>query len=366
MCEHDPQEKLITVHVDVSGLAKKLEAIEQAEHCLTETITNAMAGQLAALKDDIAGKQEWALGEKLAALEGKLAGNQHTHHEDLVGKLGAVQTTIGAVQAAIGDMASKLKAKEEYDAALREQEAAQAETLREQENAQKEALRQQAEEHQKELNAQKEAHENELDEKKRELTETISKKDEEIARLNGEIARMQDGQTQLAPLQQELDAARQQLDAWTSFAAPYLAVKEAIDACPALESFRLEEALQTPFYYIRAFGKTIDFATRLFDKMVAHKKETQKPMTGKEQNVYAAVNACYQTTCGIGHDVFALPGRQSMQAPFQPAAFEKTEVDDLLEPKNKNWKFAKAVYVPTLFNLQGSVQKPGKVKAANM
>jgi small-conductance mechanosensitive channel len=357
MNENDPQENLITVHVDVSGLANKLETIEQAERRLPEAIAYAMAeqiaplqtcvteqqqaldGKLATLKDDIADKQEWALGEKLAALENKLAGNQHAHHDDLAGKLGDLQD-------AIRDMADKLKAKAEYD----------------------EELHQQVEAHQQELDAQKAAHENELDEKKRELTETISNKEAEIARLNGEIARLQDGQTQLAPLQQELDTAKGQLNAWTSFAAPYLAVKEAVDACPALESFRLEEALQTPFDYIRAFGKTLDFATRLFDKMVAHKKETQKPMpmTGEEQNVYAAVNVCYRETCGIEHDVFALPGQQSMQAPFQPAAFEKTEVDDLFEPKNKNWKYAKAVYVPTLFNLQGGVQKPGKVKAANV
>ena len=344
MYETDPRKELITVKVDVSGLAEKLDNIEQVSNHLTEAVGQALGERLNSLKAGLAERNEQVLEGKLGILKAELANNQNNHHDDLA-------ATLQEVQDAITDMKGKLQAKEAYDAELHAQEQRHNDELRAKDM-----------ECQTALQKQKDEDATVLEEKKKEFTETIShlqeEKNQEIQRLKDENASLRASQNDVEPLRAQLAAEKDALGAWEEFAKPYSDVQQAMEACPAFGAFREEKGLHETFDYIRTFGSTLDFAIDLFDFMAKVKLETKNPnpMTPEEQAVYTAVNACYCATCHIEHDVF--------RGPEPGAAYDKSTVEDMEEPKNR-WKKVQFVYVPVLYSLDNGVYKLGKVRGKN-
>lgn len=346
MYENDSQKELITVKVDVSGLAEKLNALEQVGNCLLEAVGQALGERFSALKAELATRNEQVLDSKLSALRTEIANNQNSHHGDLA-------ATLGAVQAAIEDMKGKLRDKAAYDAELHAQE-----------QSHNDALRAKEQEYQTALQHQREEHATELEKKKSEYTETVSQlraeKDQVIQGLKEELTTLQSSQNDMEPLRVELAEKQDALAAWEAFAKPYGDVQQAMEACPSLNAFREEHSLRETFDYIRAFGSTLDFAISLFDFMAQLKGQTKDVVTSEEHAVYAAVNACYRTTCRIGHDVFGEPD----------SVYDKTKVEDLEYPKER-WTKVECVYVPVLYSLDENegaapnVYKLGKVRGKN-
>ena len=158
---------------------------------------------------------------------------------------------------------------------------------------------------------------------------------------------------------------------WESATAPYVEVQKALNACPAVIDFLEKkniygQGIDKLISLIMTLGKDMIFVSELHKFMTDEKKKSKEEMTVDEANMYYYLNQCFKQTCDIEHDLFVMPGNQNVKEQFNKVPFDKAQVENMNDPKNKNLKFTTSVYVPCLMTLEnGRLYLQAQVKAGN-
>ena len=158
---------------------------------------------------------------------------------------------------------------------------------------------------------------------------------------------------------------------WESTTAPYVEVQKALNTCPTIRDFLekknlIGEGIDKLISLIMALGKDNSFVSELHKFMTEEKKKSKKEMTSEEANMYYCLNQCFIKTCGIQYDLFVMPGNQNVKEKFNKVQFDKAQVENMNDPKNKSLKFTTSVYVPCLMSVEtGGLYFKAQVKAGN-
>ena len=194
-----------------------------------------------------------------------------------------------------------------------------------------------------------------------------------VANKEAEIARREtvgNLQKNLDTLKGELEAKKAVLASINAVFLLYEPVREKLQSCQTFAEVLTEKGLTgsdstTLFGLARAIGETTDFAERLHSVAVAQKKDSKEAMTNAEASVYQALNECYRSIWDIDFDIFICPGNQSVISSYQCTDFNKNDMVNLLDPRDKISKYAQKVYVPLLQSRTGNRIYPAQVKAGN-
>lgn len=147
------------------------------------------------------------------------------------------------------------------------------------------------------------------------------------------------------------------IDQWSVLTYDYRELLQALTECPAMDTFMVEQKIskeintQNIFRLAMAIGMNNEFAVNLYNSMKNTKKVSKEEIDDTEKRVYAAVNKCYRTACGIKYDIFVLPPDSLVTNDFSKIKFDRNCMEDLSDPRNKEFKFAEKVYVPALRSL---------------
>ena len=224
----------------------------------------------------------------------------------------------------------------------------------------------------------------ELDAKKNELAnakDTISKKISELERTNAELNQ---ALTQVANLNKDLTTTKNQLTkareseketgeklkAWTSTTDIYAIVRDAITKCSTfskiVEDYKLNDMSDSGLMtYAQVLGKTQEFIVKIGETAVEVKKNNREFMTNDEVQVYDALNKAYRQIWNIDHDIFNLPGGQSVTANFQKTNFDSTLSICLTDMRNKSFSYTTGIYIPIVRNKDNQILQKSYVDASN-
>ena len=200
----------------------------------------------------------------------------------------------------------------------------------------------------------------------------LKKANDEIDSLRKDIG---EKSGELTAAHEERDSVEKSLSDWREAAKIYVPVRNAMQKCPIFTDFIEQRGLTDDseiglFAFIQDLGKTIDFLNEVHVAATNAKKgqgNNPQPMTPEEAKVYDALNKCYRSIWEIDFDVFTTPGsRKSIAAPFEKTPFVKEEAAYLKDPRSRNWKFTKNIYVPLLLNREGKPYKQAQVDASSM
>lgn len=200
----------------------------------------------------------------------------------------------------------------------------------------------------------------------------LQKANDEINSLHKDIG---EKSGELTAANEERNSVEKSLSDWRAATKIYEPVRDAMQNCPTFSDFLEQRGLTDDseiglFAFIQDLGKTIDFLNEVHIAALNAKKgqgNTPQPMTPDEVAVYDALNQCYRDIWEIDFDVFTTPGsRKSIAAPFEKTPFVKEEAVYLKDPRNRNWKFTKNIYVPLLLNREGKPYKQAQVDASSM
>ncbi len=210
---------------------------------------------------------------------------------------------------------------------------------------------------------------------------TISNKNSELDKANEELnqARIQVDslKNDLTTTQAELNEAREsanktgeKLKAWTSSTDIYAIVRDAITKCSTfskiVEEYKLNDMTDSGLMtYAQVLGKTQEFIVKIGECAVDIKKNTKEPMTAEEVQVYDALNKAYRQIWNIEHDIFILPGGQSVTSNFQKTNFDANFSICLTDMRNKSFSYTTGIYVPIVFNKDNQILQKGYVDAGN-
>ena len=169
----------------------------------------------------------------------------------------------------------------------------------------------------------------------------------------------------------ELENADGIIKRWEHATEPYVEVQNALNACTTVRALIEKkqvsgEGLENLISLIMTLGKDTTFVSELHKFMTEEKKKSKKEMTPEEANLYYSLNQCFRKTCGINHDIFVMPGNQNVKEKFNKIPFDRAQVENMNDPKNKSLKFTTAVYVPCLMSVEtGRLYSQAQVKAGN-
>lgn len=275
--------------------------------------------------------------------------------EESIGKL----PTIGDIKAVVEKEVNKRLDKLDSERDKFEQDKAKYE------NTFNQLLITKLQEKENELNA---VHAHEIDGLKAELKEEkdkTSEKDKMINQLNKEL---QSYERKLTDEEEDRKNVKEQLNDWKELASHYEPILEALKNCPTFSGLINERSFEKVSDLIKAIGESIDFAKAVHDCAKEEKKNQSEPepMTDAEKQVYRAINDCYKYIWSeIKFDIFVLPDRKSIDEEFYKISFNKDEVVNMQNPKDKSCKFTQQVYVPMLIARNNNVYATAQVKAGN-
>lgn len=220
------------------------------------------------------------------------------------------------------------------------------------------------EEKEKELNAKHEKERESLESALKEERNKISEKDKIIGELEGKLKKYEND---LSDETENLQKLNNELNAWKELASHYEPLNEAMKNCSTFAGLISEKKIEKISDLIKAIGETIDFAKAVHQCAKDEKKKQNEPepITEAEKQVYRAINACYKYIWQIEFDIFVLPGRKSIDEEFTKTDFDRNEVENMQNPKDKSCKFTQQVYVPMLLARHNSVYASAQVKAGN-
>ena len=165
---------------------------------------------------------------------------------------------------------------------------------------------------------------------------------------------------------EELAKTRNKLQQWEEFAEQYVPLRTAMESCPVFSDFLQENNLHETQDFIIAIGKSIDFAKAVYDYATKAKQVNPIPVTEEEKRVYKAINNCYHYVWPeISSDIFVLPGKKNIDEDFKKIPFDKNEVSNMQNPRDRTSKYTQMVYVPLLMSQKGTVYCLAQVKAGN-
>ena len=230
-----------------------------------------------------------------------------------------------------------------------------------------------------------------LDAKQRELesvrgelrtkTTELGDKQRELENVHGELRTKT---AELGDKQRELDSFRGEVKKFEAQAAQanesvqsvknifnaYEPVLAALKNCPLFSEYVNEHDLtagdsKALFRLARKMGETSDFASEIHSIAVEAKKNSKEPMTAAEGIVYKAISRCYAEIWNIDFDIFICPGEQSTDKPYTTTNFNRSDMINLLDPRDKVSKYAQEVYVPLLRTKNRGLISQARVKAGN-
>ena len=181
---------------------------------------------------------------------------------------------------------------------------------------------------------------------------------------------LKDTKTQLDTARENEKKTGEKLKAWTSSTDVYALVREAITKCPTfssiVENYNLSDMTDSGLMtYAQVLGKTQEFIQKIGEVAAEVKKNTKTFMTAEEVRVYDALNKAYRQIWNIEHDIFTLPGGQSVTANFQKTSFDSTYSICLTDMRNKSFVYATGIYTPIVLNKDNQILQKGYVDAAN-
>lgn len=211
---------------------------------------------------------------------------------------------------------------------------------------------------------------------------TNEDKDSEIRRLNEELKAERDkvqaaesANASLENFKHEnegiIDGLKAQNSAWEDMTGIYKPVLESLRNCGTFAALLEENQIggDSPvelFKIAVLIGKNIDFAKAVGERAQKVKKENGEPMNQSEIAVYKALNECYRSIWNIDFDIFVLPGGKAVTEEFTKIPFNKSEVVDMKDPRNKSSRYTQEIYVPLLKAQSGNVYSLAQVKAGNV
>lgn len=205
--------------------------------------------------------------------------------------------------------------------------------------------------------------------------DTIKTSDSSIEEINEEKSQLEGAIKDLKEAKVELSSKNKNLEkkiaVWKERMAVYEDVLDSMEQCDLFEGVLADKSIagtreEKLFSLSLVIGKSLDFATKIYDVVHKHKQGNKDVITDQEANVYNAVNKCYRKVCGVDKDIFVLPGGQTMSAKFTKIQFDKNTMENLDNPREKSLKYATGVYVPQLNNLDGNMNRQARVKAGNI
>ena len=214
-----------------------------------------------------------------------------------------------------------------------------------------------------------------------ELKHTLDLANSEITRLTKELL---DKDATLEAANRALDASREKFsqleerkrqaevaaDSVKEVFRDYEPVLNALKKCALFSDFVNTHALgagdtNALFRLARMMGETYDFASEIHKIAVEAKKISKEPITVEEGAVYKAISCCYAKIWGIDFDVFVCPDEQATDEPYKTTSFNRNDMINLLDPRDKVSQYAQEVYVPMLRTKERGLISPARVKAGN-
>ena len=207
------------------------------------------------------------------------------------------------------------------------------------------------------------AKQRELDSVRGELqtkTSALDDKQRELESIRGEVKKLE---AQAAQAKESVQSVKNIFNAYE----PVLA---ALKNCPLFSEYVNEHDLtagdsKALFRLARTMGETSDFASEIHSIAVEAKKNSKEPLTAAEGMVYKAISRCYAEIWNIDFDIFICPGEQSTDAPYKTTNFNRSDMINLLDPRDKVSKYAQEVYVPLLRTKNRGLISQARVKAGN-
>lgn len=200
----------------------------------------------------------------------------------------------------------------------------------------------------------------------------LKKANDEINSLHKDIG---EKSGELTAANAERTSVEKSLSDWRAAAKIYVPVRNAMQKCPTFTDFLEQRGLTDDseiglFAFIQEIGRTRDFLSGVHSAALEAKKRqgnNPQPMTPDEVEVYEALNQCYRSIWEIDFDVFTTPGsRKSIAAPFEKTPFSREDATYFRDPRNRNLKFTKNIYVPLLLNEEGRMYIQAQVDAGNL
>ncbi len=223
-----------------------------------------------------------------------------------------------------------------------------------------------------------------LDAKQRELesirgelqtkTAALDAKQRELESIRGELqtktATLDAKQQELESIRGELQTKNTDLESVKNIFNAYEPVLAALKNCPLFSEYVNEHDLtkgdsKSLFRLARTMGETSDFASEIHSIAVEAKKNSKEPLTAAEGTVYKAISRCYAKIWNIDFDIFICPGEQSTDKPYTTTNFNRSDMINLLDPRDKVSKYAQEVYVPLLRTKNRGLISQARVKAGN-
>ena len=234
------------------------------------------------------------------------------------------------------------------------------------------------------LKADKRRLEGELQTKNAELGDkqrTLETVQADKQRLEGELltknAELGDKQRELESVRGEFEKleaqaaqAKETVQSVKNIFNAYEPVLAALKNCPLFSEYVNEHDLtagdsKALFRLARTMGETSDFASEIHSIAVEVKKNRKEPMTAAEGTVYKAISRCYAEIWNIDFDIFICPGEQPTDKPYTTTNFNRSDMINLLDPRDKVSKYAQEVYVPLLRTKNRGLISQARVKAGN-
>jgi len=171
-------------------------------------------------------------------------------------------------------------------------------------------------------------------------------------------------------LEAQTEQAKESVQSIKNIFKAYEPVLAALKNCQLFSEYVNEHDLTTGdskalFRLARTMGETSDFANEIHSIAVEAKKNSKEPMTVAEGTVYKAISRCYAEIWNIDFDIFICPGEQSTDKPYTTTNFNRSDMINLLDPRDKVSKYAQEVYVPLLRTKNRGLISQARVKAGN-
>ena len=210
----------------------------------------------------------------------------------------------------------------------------------------------------------------ELDGKQRELESIRGELQTKTAELDGKQRELEGIRGEVKEIEAQAAQAKESLQSVKNIFSAYEPVLAALKNCPLFSEYVNEHDLaagdsKALFRLARTMGETSDFASEIHSIAVEAKKNSKEPLTAAEGTVYKAISRCYAEIWNIDFDIFICPGEQSTDKPYKTTNFNRSDMINLLDPRDKVSKYAQEVYVPLLRTKNRGLISQARVKAGN-